>query len=100
MPVGSVSSACRGDSPDSFGRTVQLIPNEMLATIDIQSLRVEWSVEVANGLLGGGHRDDGGLRCGCLPNPLVVGSVMTPVVNNLSTSIISGTGRSIFRLAV
>ena len=90
--MGSVSSVCRGDSPDSFGRTVQLIPNEMLATTETQSLSVDWSVEVANGLLGGGHRDDGGLRCGCLPNPLVVGSVMTPVVNNLSTSIISGTG--------
>ena len=98
--MGSVSSVCRGDSPDPFGRTVQLIPNEMLAITETQRFSVDWSVEVANGLLGGEHRDDGGLRCGCLPNPLVVGSVMTPVVNNLSTSIISGTGRSIFRLAV
>ena len=92
MPVESVSSVCRGDSPDPFGRTVQLIPNEMLATTETKSLSVDWSVEVANGLLGGEHRDDGGRSCGCLPNPLVVGSVMTLVVNNLRTPIISGTG--------
>ena len=92
MPVRSVSSVCRGDSPVPFGRSVQLIPNEMLAITETQRFSVDWSVEVANGLLGGEHRDDGGPRYGCSPNPLVVGSPMTLVVNNLRTPVISGIG--------
>jgi hypothetical protein len=90
--VESVSSVCRGDSPDPLGKIVQLIPNEMLARTETQRLSADWLVEVANGLLGGEDRDDGGTRCGCSPSPLVVGTAMILVVNNLSTPIISGLG--------